>query len=157
MDMAAYFERVRPKILLKAVEPYQIRKNAFDSNISEFERTLTRKARSEGASTATAVAKAFEGIRANGNRIPDVFKIEGVDDKVYAESYAAAIKNQEAAEAAFIERMKPLGELYIKGIQLEIDRQGNDPGAANALREEIERVKEDPAYLPSVLPQDPMK
>ncbi len=153
MDMGTYFGRVRRIMQTRVGPAYQSRSNAFAANLSEFERAATRKARAEGGPGAVdAVGKAVAAARANGYRIPDVFKIEGVDDMVYAEAYAAAMKGQEKAQEDFVAALKPQAETYIRGLTLEIDRlkDKNDPGAVNVLNEEIQKVKDDPEYFPTM-------
>lgn len=152
-DVDGFLTKARGIMTTKASDVRSVRDRALASNIEEFDRTVSRSARSEGTAAMSGVSKAMKAIRDGGNRIPDSFKIEGLPDTAYSEAFASAVKKQEEAEAAYVKGLKPHADTYIYGIDLQIQRlqSQNDPGAIQMLKEEIEATKGDESYFASVL------
>jgi len=152
-DVSGFLTRAREIMKNKAAEVRSKRDRALASNIEEFDRSVRSNARGEGTAAVSGVVKAMKAIRDNGNRIPDSFKIEGLPDAAYSESFAAAVKKQEEADAAYVLALKPHADTYVYGIDLQIQRlqSENDPGAIQMLKEEIDATKEDDSHFASVI------
>lgn len=152
-DVAPFLIRAKGIMARKAYDATVLRARALAANIENFDREVSRAARKEGGAAVTATSKAIKEIRDNGNRIPDIFKISDLPDTAYSESFAAAVKGQEEADAKFLKDLEPHAETYIQGITMEIQRrqQANDAGAVNELAEEINRVRDDPAYFSKLI------
>lgn len=148
-----FLNRARGIMAQKSEVPVRARASALSSSIDTFEREVSRAARKEGAAAAASAAKAIKGIRDNRNRIPDIFKIDDLPDTAYSDAYAAAIKRQEAADEAYHTALKPMADVYIHGIQMQIDRllNSDDPGAMSLLVDEIAHTRNDPTHFGTVI------
>lgn len=137
----------------RSAGPIRARATKLTSSIDTFEREVSRAARKEGTAAVTSSAKAVKAIRENGNRIPDVFKIEDMPDTAYSEPYAQAIKRQEEADETYFKDLKSQADIYIHGITMQIQRleNANDPGAIRLLMDEIRRTKDEPTHFGTVI------
>ncbi|HVJ46424.1 MAG TPA: serine/threonine-protein kinase [Luteolibacter sp.] len=150
-----FLERARNIMASKSDGSIRTRQSKLSSNIDTFEREVSRATRKEGPEASAAGAVAIKAIRENRNRIPDVFAIEGVSDTVYTEAYSAAIKRQEAADTEYFGSLQSQAALYMHGLQMQIERLENDPGAVELLINEIRTTREDPTHFGNVI--DPSK
>ncbi len=152
-DVDGFLKRARMIMQQTAAPERRVRNTALSENIDKFDRVVSRAAREEGAAAVTATAKAIRAIREAGNRIPDSFEIEGLADDAYSESFAAAVKRQEEADAAYTAGTKQHAESYIRGLQMQIDRlkTTNDPGAVSLLQAEIDATKADEQHFITVI------
>jgi len=135
----------------KSEGPIKTRQSKLSSSIDTFEREVSRAARRESPEALESAGKAMKTIRENRNRIPEVFAIEGVSDTLYAEPYAEAMKRQETADSDYHSSLQSQAALYMHGIQMQIERLENDPGAVALLIEEIRATREDPTHFGNVI------
>jgi serine/threonine protein kinase len=146
-----FLVRARTIMAGKSDGPIKARQAKLSTSIDTFERELSRAARKEGTEALESAAKAVKMIRQNRNRIPEVFAIEGVSDSVYAEAYAQAMQRQEEADANYHKSLESLAGQYAHGIQMQVERLQNDPGAARLLIEEIRTTRENPTHYGDVI------
>lgn len=152
-DVEGFLVKARGIMKGKASDVRSVRDRALAANIEEFDRAVSRAAKSEGREAMSGTSKAMKAIRDGGNRIPDSFKIEDLSDAAYSEAFAGAVKKQGEVDAAYAEGLTPHAATYIYGIDLQIQRlqSQNDPGAIQMLKEEIDATKADDSYFASVL------
>jgi len=149
VDVAPFLARAKDIMARKSFDVTEIRSRSFRTNIDNFDREVSRAARKEGAAVVSATARAIKTIRDNGNRIPEDFKIEGMQDMIYSTLLSDARKVQDAAMEKYYKDLEQHASTYVQGLGMEIQRreQTNDAGAINLINEEVARVRDDPHYF----------
>jgi serine/threonine protein kinase len=153
IDPQPFIDRARDIMAKKSYDALITRQRALRANIDTFEREVSKAARKEGTAAVSSTAKAIKSIRDNNDRIPDTFKIEDMQDMTYSTPLSDAVKAQEAADEKFHEEMKPNADIYVRGVNMEIDRRqkANDAGAVLILKEEVEKVQADSLYFGNLI------
>ncbi|RYD22378.1 MAG: hypothetical protein EOP87_27030 [Verrucomicrobiaceae bacterium] len=152
-DPQPFLIRARDIMTKKSYDVLTIRQRVLRTNIDNFDREVSRAARQEGAAAVSSTARAIKAIRENNDRIPDSFKIEDMQDMTYSKPLSEAVRGQEAADEKFHQDLKSNADIYIRGINMEIQRrqQANDAGAVILLKEEIEKVQSDSEYFGNLI------
>lgn len=148
-EIEPFMNRAKEIMKKRSQEQIQVRSKALLANIENFERKIDRTLRKEKPAVTKEASRIIQSMKDRGNRIPDLVEIDGVSKKEYADLLEDAHKTQDAVDEKYYQDLQANAQLYIKGINFEIERrqQAGDTGAVTLLKEEIERVNSDPHYF----------
>lgn len=150
-DVDGFLLRARTIMRTRAAPVFAKHQVGIKDNYWSFEQSLQRSA---GRSSASAQLKqTLATWKSAGSRIPETLESSIAEIVGVPESHAKALAKQQALESATQEQLAALAPTYILGLQKQIERleAAKDALAITRIQEEIDKTRQDSAYLPVLL------
>ncbi len=155
-DVPAFFARARKIMRDRTHSLVAVYRRNLLSNFGEFERLVTVQLHKSKIAT-DAQAKALTTIlaewKAEGGTIPERVGQQITAIPSLAPIVEVAHKRQVGIEDSFKQAIMPHSDIYILGLEKEIERleAKSDPGAIKLIQDEITKAKKSPRYFSDLL------
>lgn len=157
-DVEAFFQRAKSVMRDKSSVAITARRTALTKNLEAFGRQLERQARTIDSRenkriAAESIQMLIEKLKDDEALIPEFTKLQLPYIPEASIAHSSYLQKQEEIEEQFIAACSDQAQLYIKGIELQIERLNptQQQVAIDALNDEISQTRNDNSHFADVL------
>jgi serine/threonine protein kinase len=157
-DVAGFFERARKIMQDRATPLIATRDENLVKNLADFERGIKRQIRKLDSGrfrdrAEETLEEFMQTCRENGNHLPEKLDKNMDDLRGVEEVHEEFFQKQEAIDSLLMKSLMELGDLYVIGLEKQIERlKPSDDSAAIALiEEEIGKTRANKDYFPCLM------